>query len=175
MKKFYVIIIVSIIMNFNNFLYAQNSDESDSKDSLKQSKSDIILVIGNQFFEEKAMRFYPIGGALTNVFSRGYFKIPIEFLIYYTRWNERQLFFPKISSGIEYYPNILNLKGVFLKGTLGIPLLFYYPLDINISIGIHFHKIQLEIREIYYLEVGGQEEINLKHWPMVAILLGITL
>lgn len=96
--------------------------------------------------------------------SKLFFKIP---LIKRRRGNA--------PSAVKYFPNIFDFNYVFFQGGLGLPLLFYYPVDFNISIGAKFHNIQLEIREIYYLEIGGHQEVNLKHWPMFAILFGISI
>ena len=169
------IIILLLILNFCTS-NAQSNDVKTS-DSTDNDEYRGILLVGYQFYQQDEPYFTPALGGSINLYKNKHLQIPLEFIIYYTRWDNKHIFFPRISSAIKYLPGFQDFDHLFIQGGLGIPFItnFYYPFEIYYSVGFSFQPIQIEFREIYYFEYEGNKEIHLTHWPMFTLLLGIQI
>ncbi len=177
MKALLRIIILLMVIFPNKNIYSQKSTNSTEDNSRSQQKSNLTFLLGPQFNETINSKTSMIVGLSFDLYRKEEISPPLEFLLHYMRaenFND-YVIFPRAAVNLKYNLIKIGTIDIYLQTGIGIPFLFPYIFDFSPIFGFSYKKIKIDIRNIFYFDFGSGNNFGISRWPMVAVILGLSI
>ena len=174
MKKIFYLLINVLILN--SILKSQELANSVESDSLTQQKPSVTLLFGLQFNEGVNSNTSTIIGTSFNLYNEEKISLPLDFMLHFMEAenHNESTFFPRIALNLKYNFIQIDSFNIFLQGGIGVSVLFSYLFDFSPIIGVSYKQIRLDIRNIFYFEIDGNQKFAVNRWPMTAVIFGLN-
>lgn len=169
--------IILLILILNSILNSQELANKVESDSLAQQKPSVTLLFGLQFNEGVSSNTSTIIGTSFDLYNGEKISLPLDFVMHFmdSENHSHTTFFPRIALNLKYNFIRIGSVNIFLQGGIGVPVLFTYLFDFSPIIGVSYKKIRIDMRNTYYFEIDSYKKFGASRWPMMAIVLGLSI
>lgn len=174
MKKIFYLLIYILILN--SLLNSQELANKVESDSLAQQKPSVTLLFGLQFNEGVSSNTSTIIGTSFDLYNGEKISLPLDFVMHFmdSENHSHTTFFPRIALNLKYNFIQIDSFNIFLQGGIGVSVLFPYLFDFSPIIGVSYKQIRLDIGNIFYFEIDGNQKFAVNRWPMAAVIFGLN-
>lgn len=174
MKKIFYLLIYILILN--SILKSHVLENTVERDSVILQKPGLTFLLGSQFNEGINTNTSLIIGAAFDLYNEEKISLPLDFMLHFMEAenHNESTFFPRIALNLKYNFIQIDLFNIFLQGGIGVSVLFPYLFDFSPIIGVSYKQIRLDIRNIFYFEIDGNQKFAVNRWPMAAVIFGLN-
>ena len=133
--------------------------------------------MGAQFNEQRDNVPSLILGTSIDLYNKNELSIPLELLLHFVPEENpgKTILFPRITANIKYNIISINQTWLYIQAGVGIPILFPYLLDFSPVLGISYKQLRIDIRNIFYFDLDGNAKVEINRWPIMVVVLGISI